>query len=55
MPKGKFKQIIQLATNKLEGKDIADKVQDEYEKTGLFINGLSVVSQMDLSMPEPEI
>lgn len=54
-PKGKFKQIIQLATNKLEGKDIADKVQDEYEKTGLFINGLSVVSQMDLSMPDPEI
>ena len=54
-PKNKYKQIIQLAAKKLEGKDINDKVHDEYEKAGLFINGLAKVSEMDLSMPEPEV
>lgn len=55
VPKNKYKQIIQLAASKLEGKDIADRVHDEYEKTGLFINGLAKVAGMDISLPEPEI
>jgi len=54
-PKNKYKQIIQLAAKKLEGKDINDKVHDEYEKTGLYINGLAKISEMDITMPEPEI
>lgn len=54
-PKNKYKQIIQLAAKKLEGKDINDKVNDEYEKTGLYINGLAKISEMDIAMPEPEI
>ena len=55
VPKGKYGQIIGLAVKKLEGKDINDKVHDEYEKTGLYINGLAKVSEMDITMPEPEI
>ena len=54
-PKGKYSQIIGLAVKKLEGKDINDKVHDEYEKTGLYINGLAKISEMDITMPEPEI
>lgn len=45
-PKNKFKQIIQLAVKKQDGKDIGDKIQDEYVKMELFTNGLEIVNEM---------
>lgn len=45
-PKNKYKQIIQLAAKKQDGKDIEDKIQDEYVKMELFTNGLETVNEM---------
>lgn len=45
-PKNKYKQIIQLAAKKQDGKDVEDKIQDEYVKMELFTNGLETVNEM---------
>lgn len=45
-PKNKYKQIIQLAAKKQDGKDIDDKVQDEYLKMELFTNGLEKITEL---------
>lgn len=48
-PKNKYKQIVKLAALKTSGKDIDDKVQDEYMKTEMFQSGLEVVSDIQSS------
>lgn len=45
-PKNKYKQIVKLAALKTSGKDVDDKVQDEYMKTEMFQNGLEVVNDI---------
>lgn len=45
-PKNKYKQIVQLAAARQAGKDIDDKVQDEYLKMELFTNGLEAVNDI---------
>lgn len=45
-PKNKYKQIIQLAAKKQDGKDVEDKIQDEYVKMEMFTNGLETVNEM---------
>ncbi|MBR4590333.1 MAG: hypothetical protein IKO36_06730 [Bacteroidaceae bacterium] len=45
-PKNKYKQIIQLAVKKQDGKDVDDKIQDEYLKMELFTNGLETINEM---------
>ena len=46
-PKDKYKKIVKLAASKQAGRDVDDKVQDEYVKTEMFTNGLDVVNGMD--------
>lgn len=48
-PKNKYKQIVKLAASKQAGRDINDKVQDEYVKIELFQNGLEAVNNIDQS------
>lgn len=45
-PKNKYKQIVKLAASKQAGRDIDDKVQNEYLKMELFQNGLEVVNDI---------
>ena len=45
-PKNKYKQIVQLAAARQAGKDIDDKVQDEYLKMELFTKGLEAVNDI---------
>lgn len=45
-PKDKYKKIIKLAASKQAGRDVDDKVQDEYVKTELFQNGLDTVTNL---------
>lgn len=46
-PKNKYKQIVKLAASKQAGKDVDDKVQDEYVKMEMFQNGLEAVNDID--------
>ena len=46
-PKNKYKQIVKLAASKQAGRDVDDKVQDEYLKMELFQNGLEAVNDID--------
>lgn len=43
-PKNKYKKIVQLAAAKQAGKDIDDKMQDEYLDIKMFTNGLETVN-----------
>ena len=45
-PKNKFKQIVRLAASKQAGRDVDDKVQDEYVHMGLLKNGLEAVNDI---------
>lgn len=45
-PKNKYKQIVKLAASKQAGRDVDDKVQNEYLKMELFQNGLEVVNDI---------
>lgn len=45
-PKNKYKQIVQLAASKQAGKDIDDRVQDEYLKMEMFTKGLEAVNDI---------
>lgn len=45
-PKNKYKQIVKLAASKQAGRDIDDKVQNEFLKMELFQNGLEVVNDI---------
>lgn len=45
-PKNKFKQIVKLAASKQAGRDVDDKVQDEFVQMELFQNGLEVVNDI---------
>lgn len=47
-PKNKYKQIVRLAASKQAGRDVDDKVQDEYVKIELFQNGLEAISGIQL-------
>ncbi len=51
-PKDKYKKIVKLAAAKQAGRDVDDKVQDEYVKIELLQNGLEVVS--DISQDNTE-
>lgn len=46
-PKNKYKKIIKLAASKQSGKDVDDKVQDEYVKMEMFQNGLEAVGDIE--------
>lgn len=46
-PKDKYKKIVKLAASKQAGRDVDDKVQDEYVKTELFTNGLDIVNNIE--------
>lgn len=46
-PKDKYKKIIKLAASKQSGRDVDDKVQDEYVKMELFQNGLEAVGDIE--------
>ena len=46
-PKDKYKKIIQLAASKQAGRDVDDKVHDEYLKIELFSNGLEEVNKIE--------
>lgn len=46
-PKNKYKKIIKLAASKQSGKDVDDKVQDEYVKIEMFQNGLEAVGDIE--------
>lgn len=46
-PKNKYKQIVKLASAKQSGKDVDDKIQDEYVKIELFQNGLEAANNVD--------
>lgn len=48
-PKDKYKKIIKLAAQKQSGRDVDDKVQDEYVKMELFSNGLEEVNKIEES------
>lgn len=43
-PKNKYKKIVELAAAKQAGRDVDDKVQDEYVEIELFTNGLEAVN-----------
>lgn len=45
-PKNKFKQIVRLAASKQAGRDVDDKVQDEYVHMGMLKNGLEAVNDI---------
>lgn len=45
-PKNKYKQIVKLAASKQNGRDVDDKVQNEYLKMELFQNGLEAVNDI---------
>lgn len=45
-PKNKYKRIIQLAASKQAGKDIEDKLQDEYLRIELFTHGLEEINNI---------
>lgn len=45
-PKNKYKQIVKLAAAKQNGRDVDDKVQNEFLKMELFQNGLEVVNDI---------
>ena len=51
-PKDKYKKIVKLAAAKQAGRDVDDKVQDEYVKIELLQNGLEVVN--DISQDNTE-
>jgi hypothetical protein len=46
-PKNKYKQIVRLAASKQRGRDIDDKVQDEYVNMELFSNGLEAANNIE--------
>ena len=46
-PKNKYKQIVKLASAKQSGRDVDDKIQDEYVKIELFQNGLEAANNVD--------
>ena len=47
-PKSKYKKkIVKLAADKQAGRDIDDKVQDEYVEMELFSNGLEAVNGIE--------
>lgn len=46
-PKNKYKKIVQLAASKCAGRDVDDKVQDEFLEIELFSNGLEVVNDLE--------
>jgi hypothetical protein len=46
-PKNKYKQIVKLASAKQNGRDVDDKVQNEYLKMELFQNGLEAVNDIN--------
>lgn len=46
-PKNKYKQIVRLAASKQAGRDIDDKVQNEYVKIEQFQNGLEVANSIN--------
>lgn len=45
-PKNKYKKIVKLAAAKQAGRDVDDKVQDEYVEMELFTNGLEAVGDI---------
>ena len=45
-PKNKYKQIVKLAASKQAGRDVDDKVQDEFVKMEMFQNGLEAVNDI---------
>ena len=45
-PKNKFKQIVRLAASKQAGRDVDNKVQDEYVHMGMLKNGLEAVNDI---------
>lgn len=45
-PKNKYKQLVKLAASKQSGRDVEDKVQDEYLKMELFNSGLEFVTDI---------
>lgn len=45
-PKNKYKQIVQLAASKQAGRDVDDKVQNEFMKIELFTKGLGAVNDI---------
>lgn len=45
-PKNKYKQLVKLAASKQLGRDVEDKVQDEYLKMELFHSGLEFVTDI---------
>lgn len=45
-PKNKYKQIVKLAASKQAGRDVDDKVQNEYVKIELLQNGLEAVNDV---------
>ena len=45
-PKNKFKHIVRLAASKQAGRDVDDKVQDEYVHMGMLKNGLEAVNDI---------
>lgn len=48
-PKNKYKKIVKLAAQKQAGRDVDDKVQDEYVKMELFSNCLEEVNKIEES------
>lgn len=46
-PKNKYKQIVKLAASKQAGRDVDDKIQNEYVHIELFQNGLEAVNDID--------
>lgn len=46
-PKSKYKKIVKLAAAKQAGRDVDDKVQDEYVEMELFSNGLEAVNGIE--------
>lgn len=46
-PKDKYKKIVKLAASKQAGRDIDDKVQDEYVKIEQFQNGLEAANSIN--------
>ena len=46
-PKDKYKKIVKLAASKQAGRDVDDKVQDEFVKVELFTNGLDAVNSIE--------
>ena len=46
-PKDKYKKLVKFAESKQAGKDIDDKIQDEYLNAELFTNGLDIVNGIE--------